>query len=95
MLKDMQEILQDDLGDPEFVQMYLTESLHDGPETFYAALGNVLKARRGDMSRVAGEAALSRESLYRALSERGNPEFRTVARVLEAVGLRLTVERVA
>ena len=44
------------------------------------------------MTRIARATGLSRESLYRALSADGNPEFATVLRILEAVGLRLTAE---
>jgi probable addiction module antidote protein len=44
------------------------------------------------MTEVARKAGLSRESLYRALSEDGNPEFATVLKVARALGLRITVE---
>jgi probable addiction module antidote protein len=44
------------------------------------------------MSRIASQTGLSRESLYRALSVDGNPEFTTVLRIMEAMGLRLTAE---
>jgi len=43
------------------------------------------------MTEVAREAGVSRESLYRALSADGNPEFATVLRVVRALGLRLCV----
>ena len=51
------------------------------------ALGIVAKAR--GMSQVAKIANLNRESLYKALSQTGNPEFTTVMRVVRAVGLTL------
>jgi probable addiction module antidote protein len=51
------------------------------------ALGIVAKAR--GMSQVAKTADLNRESLYKALGERGNPEFSTVMRVMRALGLTL------
>jgi probable addiction module antidote protein len=41
------------------------------------------------MKRVAQEAGMSRESLYRALGGKGNPEFATVVRVMQAMGLGL------
>jgi probable addiction module antidote protein len=41
------------------------------------------------MSKIASEAGLGRESLYKALSTDGNPEFATVLRVVRALGLRL------
>ena len=53
------------------------------------ALGSLARAR--GMSQVASDTGLARESLYRALSADGNPEFATVLKVLNAVGLRLMV----
>jgi probable addiction module antidote protein len=44
------------------------------------------------MSRIARDTGLSRESLYRALGEAGNPEFATIVRVIQALGLRLGAE---
>ncbi|MCB1033617.1 MAG: putative addiction module antidote protein, partial [Acidobacteria bacterium] len=41
------------------------------------------------MSEIARVAGLGRESLYKALSPEGNPEFATVLKVLRALGLRL------
>jgi probable addiction module antidote protein len=51
------------------------------------ALGDIARAK--GMSQVAKETGLSRESLYRALSEGGNPSFATVLKVARALGLRL------
>ena len=46
----------------------------------------------GGLSAVAAEAGISRESLYRALSAKGNPTLKTILAVLKAVGMRLSVE---
>ncbi|MGO9773328.1 MAG: addiction module antidote protein [Roseiarcus sp.] len=54
-------------------------------------LGRIAKAR--GMSQVAKDTGLAREALYRALSADGNPEFATVLKVINSVGLRLTVNR--
>jgi len=43
------------------------------------------------MSRIAKKAGLSRESLYKALSSEGNPEFGTAIRVMQALGLKLSI----
>jgi probable addiction module antidote protein len=43
------------------------------------------------MSRIAQDAGLSRESLYKALSADGNPELATVLKVIKALGLKLTI----
>ena len=46
----------------------------------------------GGLGAVAGEAGISRESLYRALSAKGNPTLKTLLAVLKSVGMRLSVE---
>ena len=46
----------------------------------------------GGLGAVAAEAGISRESLYRALSPKGNPTLKTLLAVLKTVGLRLSVE---
>ena len=48
-------------------------------------------ARAGNMSRLARDAGLSREGLYKALSKDGNPSFATVTRIARALGLRLRI----
>ncbi len=78
------------LDTPKAIATYMTEALETGDPSFVAdALGVIARAR--GMSEVAREAGVSRESLYRALSPDGNPEFGTVLRVAQALGLRLTV----
>jgi probable addiction module antidote protein len=54
------------------------------------ALGDIARAK--GMSQVARDAGLSRESLYKALGENGNPSFATVLKVARALGLRLHAE---
>jgi probable addiction module antidote protein len=77
------------LDTPDAVSAYLTEALETGDPAFVAdALGIIARAR--GMTEVAREAGVSRESLYRALSSGGNPEFGTVMRVAQALGLRLS-----
>jgi probable addiction module antidote protein len=67
---------------------YLEAALEDGdPALVVAALGDIARAK--GMSQVARETGLGRESLYKALSPDGNPEFSTVLKVLRALGLRL------
>lgn len=69
---------------------YMSEVLKtDDPELFAHALGVVARAR--GMSKVAKKAGLSRESLYKALSSAGNPQFATILSVIKALGLRLNV----
>lgn len=67
---------------------YLEAALADGdPAVVTAALGDIARAK--GMTAVARKAGLGRESLYKALSPNGNPEFATVLRVVEALGLKL------
>ncbi len=72
----------------EDIAAYLEAAFEDGdPALISAALGDVARAK--GMARIAREAGLGRESLYKALSPDGHPEFATVLKVLRALGLRL------
>jgi probable addiction module antidote protein len=78
------------LRTPEDCAAYLDAWLEDAPDDaagIARALGDI--ARSQGMSEIARSTGLSRESLYRALSERGNPSLSTVLRVTKALGLRL------
>ncbi len=77
------------LTDTESIAAYLTDALESEDPAFITdALGVIARAK--GMTEVARKTSLSRESLYRALSPDGNPEFATVLRVLQALGLQLT-----
>lgn len=89
-LRDISETFEGDLQDPEFAQFYLEEALNDGFPNFLVALRQVVQAQKG-MSALASEIEMGRESLYRSLSEEGNPQFVTVAKVIEALGLKLSI----
>lgn len=74
----------------EDMAAYLEAALEDGDlSLIVAALGNI--ARSKGMTQISRETGLGRESLYKALSTEGNPEFATVLKVLQALGLRLQV----
>jgi probable addiction module antidote protein len=91
-LKDFNQTFERELRDPEYAALYLKIALQDnGMEGFLLALRNVIQATQG-MTAVATQADLGRESLYKALSESGNPHFATVHKVLAALGLQLAVE---
>lgn len=78
------------LRTPEEMAAYLDAWLEEAPDDVSGiarAFGDVARAK--GMSQVAKEAGLSRESLYRALSEGGNPSFATVLKVARALGVRL------
>jgi probable addiction module antidote protein len=78
---------------PTFAAEYLKAALEDAdePKVLLIALRQIADAR-GGIAKVAKAAGVKRESLYRALSERGNPRLSTLTAVMKAVGLRLTVE---
>ena len=79
------------LDSDEVVANYIDEAFKTGDPAFIThSLGVAARAR--GMTQIARDAGVSRESLYRALGEKGNPEFATVLRVIEALGLRLGAE---
>jgi probable addiction module antidote protein len=85
--------IQDYLRSPEECALFIEAALVEAPDDptyIVAALGEV--ARAHGMTKLATEAGISREGLYKALSEEGNPSFATVIKVLAALGLRLHVE---
>jgi probable addiction module antidote protein len=78
------------LDSPEAQAAYLSEIMESGdPAEIAQAIGTVARAR--GMTAVARDAGVGRESLYKALSGEGNPEFGTIMKVLGALGLGLTV----
>jgi probable addiction module antidote protein len=78
----------DHLKTEEDMAAYLEAALDDGdPSLVAAALGDIARAK--GMTQVAREAGLGRESLYKALSPAGNPEFATIMKVVSALGLKL------
>src|SRR5262245_46818343 len=77
------------LNTPERQAAYITAAFEAGDPAFVRdAIGTVARAR--GMAEIAKKADLNRESLYKALGESGNPEFSTVLRVLQALGLTLS-----
>ncbi|WP_342106679.1 addiction module antidote protein [Methylobacterium sp. SI9] len=82
------------LDSPERIAAYIEAVLEDGdPALISAAIGDVARAR--GMTQIAFETGRSRESLYRALSDKGNPQLDTLVSVLKAIGLRLSVQPIA
>jgi len=75
----------------EDMAAYLEAALEDGdPALVTAALGDIARAK--GMTQIARDSGLGRESLYKALSPEGNPEFATVLKVVRALGLKLHAE---
>lgn len=81
---------EDHLETLEDIAAYVEAVFEDGdPELISYALGAV--ARSKGMTEIARRTGLGRQSLYKALSPRGRPEFATVLKVVQALGLKLTV----
>jgi probable addiction module antidote protein len=75
------------LESEEDMVAYLEAALEeDDPALIAAALGDIARAK--GMTKIARDAGLGRESLYKALSPDGNPGFATVLKVVKALGLR-------
>ena len=93
--KPYEESLLKALKDPEEAAEYLNASLEEAIESdniqiFLLALKDIAKAK--GMSRVAGLAKLNRESMYKMLSVKGNPEFGSLWNLLNYLGLKFSIE---
>jgi len=77
------------LGTREAQVEYITAAYETGDPEFIRDAYNIVARARG-MSRIAEETGLSRESLYKALGEKGNPEFGTVMKINRALGITLS-----
>lgn len=83
--------LIEQLQDSEFAAEYLNAANEDDdPASYLTALRKVVEAR-GGMAFIAEKAHLSRETLYRTLSNRGNPTIKTLNAVLKAAGLKMEI----
>ena len=90
--EDYRTSLLNRLADSEYAVGYLTEVLtHESPEAFLIALRDVIDARDENISALSQLSGVTRQGLYQALSETGNPRFLTITRVLNSLGLQFTV----
>jgi probable addiction module antidote protein len=85
--------IQNYLNTPEDRAAYLDAVVHDDgkytPELLPVAIGDVIKAV--GVAKVSEETGLNRESLYKAFSEKGNPTYSTLSKVLHALGVDLNL----
>jgi probable addiction module antidote protein len=81
------ESLLEDLQDPAEAAEYLNAALEDSDEMLLLALRDVAEARQ--MARVAEDAGVAREALYRMLNKSGNPTFRSLMGILAALGVKV------
>lgn len=74
----------------EAINDYLTIALEDGDtKTVQVVLRDIAQAH--GMTQLAKETQLNRESLYKSLSKEGNPSFATIAKIMKALGLKMTL----
>ena len=82
----------DFLDSDEVIIEYLNAALEEGDSDFFVkAVGDVARAK--GMMKVAKSTGLGRQNLYRSLSRGGNPRIGTLFRVLDALGIRLSIAR--
>ena len=82
----------DQLRTKEDVCLYLEACAEEDPgdgSLIRAALNDIARAQ--NMSRLARDVGMTREGLYKALSEKGNPSFTTVMRITRALGMKLRI----
>ena len=80
----------DFLDSDEAMVEYLNVALEaNDPKYFAKALGNVARAK--GMSSISDASGLGRQSLYRALSDEGNPRIDTLFKVLDTLNIRLAI----
>jgi probable addiction module antidote protein len=95
--RPFKDSLLEDLKDMDYAVTYLSVALEEceddiGHQDFLLALRDVAEAQ-GGLSRLAGLTHLNRQSLYKALSEKGNPSFNTIGTVLHGLGLKLDIKK--
>ena len=79
------------LDSPEAIAAYIEAAFEDGDPSLIAhALGVVARAR--GMSQLAKDAGLSRDALYKAFQPDGNPTLQTLTSVMNALGMKLSVQ---
>lgn len=85
-------LIEDLRKSPKEAAHYLSECLEEGdPQVFLLALRHVAEAY-GGMAKLSKKAKLNRESLYRMLSEKGNPELNSLNTILQVLGFKLSIE---
>jgi probable addiction module antidote protein len=90
--KPYKPMLLKHLRDPMYAVDYLTQVLqHETQEAFMIALKNVIDAREESLADLASEAGMTRQGLYKMLSEGGNPRLSTLSQVLKSLGMTIKI----
>ncbi len=87
---DYEKGLINRLKNPEYASEYLNQALKEGSQDlFMLALRDVAKAK--GITRTARESNLNRESMYKMMSENGNPNLSSLNKLLDSLGLTLNI----
>lgn len=78
--------------DPQLAAEYLNAILADGDETDLMLALRTLSKAFGGVQEIARQADVNAHTLYRTLSEKGNPELKTLTAILKAMGMRLAIQ---
>lgn len=78
--------------DPQFAADYLNSVLEDGEQEEVMLALRRMATAFGGVSAIAEATELNATTLYRTLSQRGNPELRSLTAILKAMGLRISVK---
>ncbi len=82
--------LEENLNDPKFAAEYLVAALEQGDNKFLTeAMLTVVKVHGA--SKTAGEAGIARQAVYKMLTNDGNPSFKNIVKLLEVMGLEITI----
>jgi probable addiction module antidote protein len=91
MRNDLTKARRNRLRNPVHLEAYLQDHLRMGPDEFRIALREAVLSQPGGVAEVSRRIGLARTGLYKALSTTGNPSYRTVYQVLEALGMRTVI----
>ncbi len=90
--KHIRDIHDVHLRDPAVAAEYLNEAFASGEQAvILMAVKNVVEAQEGGIASVAKKAHMGRESMYKMLSEHGNPKLTSLSAVFHGIGLQLCV----
>ena len=89
-LKQKKWDVAEHMDNEEYISEYLKAAFESGNTSeITRALGDVARAR--NMTDLAEKMGISRQGLYKTLSENGNPEFATIQKLITALGLQMSV----
>lgn len=87
----VQDLLEQDLLNPDFAAEYLAAALEENDEKFLTqALAQLVRIHGS--SRVAEETGIARQALYKMFSSEGNPSYKNISKILDVMGMEFTIQ---